>query len=361
MKKYIETPLIYNYSNISNNDIKGMANLYLKSKSKNIGNYNCPSCSHKSDLVLYKKDDILFDNSIMHHMIEHNYKPKREILQKIKRNNKIKINATFTKEKNHQKFILERNQILILDSLMNYGKDKLYHVKKKDYRYSEHSGLLDFDKHSLEKILISGKTNRQDKDDPDILLPQNMQDALDYEFMFHTHPPTPYPGARAKVGILYEFPSISDIFHFIEHYNIGETQGSLIIAPEGMYLIHSTTGDDKIIKSNKQQNNEQQHNKQLQNEQEQNEHQIYKDLVFNTFDIQSDAIKKYGKDFEKNNIFYDNVMIDFKYINDFNKILKKYLDNQIYIEYIPRKKDSNGNYIIDKLIIELKPIEKKNL
>lgn len=339
MKKYIETPLIYNYSDISKSRINGMANLFLNSKSKEIGNYNCPSCTHKSNLVLYKNNDLLFDNSIVHHMVEHNYKPKREILQKMKKSNRIKINATFTKEKQYNKFILDRNQILILDSLMNYGKDKLYYGKKKDFRYSEHAGLLDFDKHSLEKVLISGKTNRQDKDDPDILLPQNMPDALDYEFMFHTHPPTPYPGARAKVGILYEFPSISDIFHFIEHYNIGETQGSLVVAPEGMYIIHSKSGNEKILI--------------------QHENDVYKNLVNETFDIQLNAIKEYGKDYENNTIFYEKVVIDFKYINDFNKILKKYLDDQIYIEYIPRKKDKNGNYIIDKLTIELKAIEKK--
>jgi len=339
MKKYIETPLIYNYSDISKSHVKSIANLYLDSKSKIIGNYQCPSCIHKSDLILYKNKNILFDNSMMHHMVEHNYKPKREILQKMKKYNNIRINATFIKEKHSQKYVLERNQILILDSLMNYGKDKLYHGKKKDSRYSEHAGLLDFDKHSLEKILISGKTNRQDKDDPEILLPQNMPDALDYEFMFHTHPPTPFPGARAKIGILYEFPSISDIFHFIEHYNNGETQGSLVVAPEGMYIIHSKTNDDKIL---------------LENERE-----TYKNLTNESFDIQLDAIKIYGRDFEHNNKFYEQVMIDFKPINNFNEILKKHLDNQIYVEYIPRKRDTNGNYIIDKLTIELKSIEKK--
>jgi len=316
-----------------------MANLFLNSKSKEVGNYNCPSCTHKSQLVLYKNNDLLFDNSLVHHMVEHNYKPKREILQKMKKSNKIKINAMYTKEKHSHKFILNKNQILILDSLMSFGK--IYSDKKDNYRYSEHAGLLDFDKHSLQKILISGKTNRQDTDDPEILLPQNMPDALDYEFMFHTHPPTPYAGARAKNGILYEFPSISDIFHFIEHYNIGETQGSMIIAPEGIYIIHSTTGEDKINIENPD--------------------KIYNKLVSESFDIQHEAINKYGIDFEKNQKFFTDVINDFKFINDFNKLLKKYLDDQIYVEYVPRKKDQSNNYTVDKLIIELKPIElKKN-
>uniref|UniRef100_A0A6C0H1X6 Uncharacterized protein n=1 Tax=viral metagenome TaxID=1070528 RepID=A0A6C0H1X6_9ZZZZ len=340
MNKYIDPPLIYNSSNLSKDRIKGIVNLFFKSKSKDVGIYNCPSCSFKSNLTLYKNKNILFDNSMLHHVIEHNYKPDKIILNRIKKTHKIKINATFTKEKQFHKFILDRNQIFILDSLMNIGKEKVYIDKSKNFRYSEHAGLLDFDHTELEKILISGKTNRQDRDDPEILLPQNMKEALDYEFMFHTHPPTPYPGARAKVGVLYEFPSISDIFHFIEHYNIGETQASLIIAPEGFYIIHSKTGENKIeIKDEKF---------------------SYKNLVNGSFEIQNNAIEKYGKNFENNNKFYDEVINDKKFINQFNNLLKKYLDDQIYIEYIARIKDSNGNYIINKLIIELKSIERKN-
>jgi hypothetical protein len=276
-------------------------------------------------------------------MVEHNFKPPDELINKLKvksnqkRNTKIKIKATFKKENHLDTFVLDRNQLLILDGLMNYGKDKMYSDKKKHFRYSEHAGLLDFNHHGLEKILVSALTNRQDRDDPDILLPQNMPDALEYEFMFHTHPPTPYPGARAKAGVLFEFPSISDIYHFIEHYNVGETQGSMIIAPEGIYIIHSTTGEDKIAYNDGK--------------------EIFKNLVTESFEIQTEAIQKYGIDYEKNDKFYTTVLTDFKYINDFNKMLKKYLDNQIYVEYIPRIKDGSGNYIIDKLTIKLKPIE----
>jgi hypothetical protein len=61
MKKYINIPLIYEYSDVSKDDIKGLANLYLKSKSKEIGNYACPSCKYNDNLTLYKKDDIYFD------------------------------------------------------------------------------------------------------------------------------------------------------------------------------------------------------------------------------------------------------------------------------------------------------------
>jgi hypothetical protein len=339
MKKYIEAPLIYNYSDINKNHVNGLTNLYLRSKSKEIGNYKCHSCSFNSSHILYKKDDVLFDNSLIHHMVEHNYKPHPIIESKMKRSKHIKIKASYIKEGKSTKFILERNQLIILDNLMYSGKSRDYIDKNKNFRYSEHAGLLDFDKHSLEKILISGKTNRQDRDDPEILLPQNMPDALDYEFMFHTHPPTPYPGARAKNGILYEFPSVSDIYHFIEHYNKGETQGSMVISPEGIYIIHSTSGNNVInIPS---------------------DDKIFNKIISDTYKIQSEAISEHGSEYLNNDNFFKNVISDHKYIKKFNGILKKYLDDQIYVEYIARKKDKSGNYVIDKLILDLKPIEPK--
>ena len=84
-------------------------------------------------------------------------------------------------------------------------------------------------------------------------------------------------------------------------------------------------------------------------------------MINESFEIQHEAINKYGVDYENNTKFYTDVINDFKYINDFNKLLKKYLDDQVYVEYIPRKKNELNNYTIDKLIIELKPIQKKNI
>ena len=75
-----------------------------------------------------------------------------------------------------------------------------------------------------------------------------MIDAVDFEYMFHTHPATPYPGARINEGILYEFPSVSDLFHLIDHHNDGITQGSMIITPEGMYIIKCIDNTKKIMK-----------------------------------------------------------------------------------------------------------------
>ena len=61
-----------------------------------------------------------------------------------------------------------------------------------------------------------GNTNRVDKGDSEIYMPNNVDDMYNYEYMFHTHPPTPKPGGRADVGIMYELPSIGDLLHFID-------------------------------------------------------------------------------------------------------------------------------------------------
>ena len=107
----------------------------------------------------------------------------------------VKYNKTYLK--------LARNQIFILDALMKHGSYKRYvdPDNKTIFRYSEHAGILDFDNQGLERVIISGNTSLIDIDDNDIYFPNNMLDMFDYEYMFHTHPPTDGLGGRAKDGI----------------------------------------------------------------------------------------------------------------------------------------------------------------
>ena len=118
----------------------------------------------------------------------------------------------------------------ILDALLYHGSDKkLYQYKNKFY-YSEHFGLFDFNKDKLESIVIDANTNRIDEGDDSILMPtSNRKDLKDFEYIFHTHPPEQNkPGGRAIDGILYEFPSISDLYHFIYYHNYGNINGSIV-------------------------------------------------------------------------------------------------------------------------------------
>lgn len=232
-----------------------------------------------------------------------------------------------------------QNQLQILDDLMNSGGDKKYIDSHNKLRFSEHSGLMDFDKTQLERIIVSGKTNREDSDDTEILLPQNMEDALDYEYIFHTHPPTPYPGARVSQGVLYEFPSISDLYHFAYHYNEGNVQGSFIMAPEGAYIIRMKSNVKYIdFPSAKKEEK----------------------MADIQFKIQDKAIAKYGKDFahHRQDIFFKEVAQDTTYIEYFNKLVREYFHPEMQVLYKPREFDKKtGKWIIKNLSLKVNPVE----
>ena len=144
-----------------------------------------------------------------------------------------------------------------------------------------------------------------------------MIEAFDYEYMFHTHPPTPKPGGRANEGILYEFPSISDMFHFIDHYNDGNIQGSIVLAAEGIYVIRSykIPLDQKIIILDQS--------------------KVINELEHKYIELEHKAIKKYGIKFTTN-YFYSKIAQNKKFIGEFNNTIRKY---NIEIAYYPRIKN----------------------
>ena len=179
------------------------------------------------------------------------------------------------------------------------------------------------------------KGNIDDNDDQ-IFLPQNIKEMLDYEYIFHTHPPTPSIGKRIKNdNVLYEFPSIQDIIHFIEHSNYGVTQGSIVMAPEGMYIIRKKKFNNKKIIIDKN----------------------TFETKFNDFwfDIQVDAITKYGYKFSEN-FFYEKIAQNKYFINKINKELEKF---NLIIKYYPRSKDKNNNWVVNDVYIEVFPVEPK--
>nr|QFG73771.1 MAG: hypothetical protein [Megaviridae environmental sample] len=129
------------------------------------------------------------------------------------------------------------NQWNIMDALFTHGSDKKY-IKGDNQHTSEHAGILDFNMTSLERVMVSTNVTRLTKDD-DIFMPHDIHNAIDYEYMFHTHPFT--SNRIKKDGIVYDFPSWLDLGHFIYHYERGKTQGSIIIAREGVYIIKGRT------------------------------------------------------------------------------------------------------------------------
>lgn len=239
---------------------------------------------------------------------------------------------------NKKRYIkIKRNQLLILDALLNDGGfDKKYIDKKNMVRYSEHSGHLGFNSSTIDRIIVSALTNREDADDTDILLPHNLYDTYEYKYFFHTHPPTPYPGGRAKDGILYEFPSISDIFHFIDHYNSGNTIGSIVVTAEGYYIIYPKTFDIKKIK----------YDIELEDE-------IFEYLENEITNIQKKALNKYGSDFTIDH-FYKNIAKDTNFLKMYNKMLSKYLGNQLKVILKTRQYDNlSKTWIIKQLYLPI--------
>jgi len=249
--------------------------------------------------------------------------------------------------KHHKRYFkLNYNQLQILDSLMESGGQiKRYMDKSQNLRYSEHFGLLDFNKTNLEKIIVSGKTTREDNNDLEILLPMDMPDIKDYEYMFHTHPPTPFPGSRISDGILYEFPSISDIYHFADHFNSGETQGSLVITPEGIYIIRAIEGIKKINYPN---NNK-----------------IFNDLMYGVLKIQKLAIEKYNlkKSDSKQldlKLFYEDIAQNNEFLKMFNNLITDKWGLQIKIYLKPRKYNEKlKKWVINSLLLPVSAYELK--
>ena len=239
---------------------------------------------------------------------------------------------------NKKKYIkIKQNQLLILDALLNDGgRIKKFIDKSNILRFTEHSGHFGFNGSSIDRIIVSAQTSREDSDDIDILLPNNLYDTYEYEYFFHTHPPTPFIGSRAVHGILYEFPSVADIFHFIDHYNNGKTIGSVVIAPEGIYIIYPKRFSIKKIE----------YDTNIENE-------IFQELNNSSLQIQELAIKKYSDSFSED-FFYETIAQDTTFIRLFNKKINKLLNNQIKIIVKHRSKDLLTNkWIIKQLYLPI--------
>lgn len=320
-------------------DIKKHFILYEKPRS-------CLLCGKKNITTkrFYNKD-IMWEDGLIHYIKKHYIEPsmkfkifvyQNNILKKLERTNinRIKNKKEYFTIKQIQRqnidyVVITKNQLHILDALMIHGGfNKKYEDNIKNMNiYSEHAGTLDFDNNRLSKIIVSGKTNRIDTFDDEIYLPSDMEEMLNYEYIFHTHPPTPRPGGRVEDGVLYEFPSIGDIYHFIDHHNCGNVIGSLIITAEGLYNIRKKTHDTKNIVIND-------------------------DLLFKNYQkifkkVQDNSIKKYGTKFT-NNYFFSTIAQDNKYINDVNDVLNKF---NIHIDFYSRKKDGSNMWYIDTVFL----------
>lgn len=225
--------------------------------------------------------------------------------------------------------LLNTNGINILDGLYEVGSNQIYIEKNKNMseskisRFSEHSGFIYFDKNKVSNISVI-TNSRVDSTDPLIFMPANCLEALKVNYIYHTHPKTPYIGSRIKVGIIYEFPSISDIIHFIEHHNNGKLLGSIIIAPEGIYIIRKNNFDRNQIHIDYDI---------MIPDLEEIFMECYNDSYSKYTKINYDELKINGEIKLPDNFFYEKISINYKYINKINKVLEKY---DLFIDYYAR-------------------------
>lgn len=301
---------------------------------------NCLLCGKQgvsTKRYIYK--NVIWEDGLSHYISVHNIEPSsafktfiygNKIDQRLINRLNRGLKGTKIKKDNNIYIKIEKNQLLILDALMTHGgyNEKYFYDTENNFKFSEHAGMLDFEGDKLMKIIIMCDTQRIDDDDSDIYLPgDNLFEMKNYEYIFHTHPPTPIPGGRVNGGILYEFPSFGDICHFVENHNAGNVIGSLVVASEGLYNIRCI--DPKIKRIN-----------------------LDEDALYNAFlnvfdDVQTRAIKKHGKNFTSN-YFFEHIAQDYSFIKDFNKLLNGY---KLHIDFYARKKNTKNNWILDDIFL----------
>lgn len=295
----------------------------------------CKLCDKSYSTGTYKLDRYVWEDNLTHYIEVHNIKPPEDFVDFIffsKFNNILKFESRIIKDSGKKYIKINKNQLLILDALLEHGgyNQKYADLKNKNiFRYSEHSGLFDFNSNKLQKILVLGNTTRVDKGDNEIFMPNNVEDMFNYEYMFHTHPPTPKPGGRAEYGILYELPSIGDILHFIDHFNDGKISGSIVITSEGLYNIRSRTYTEDKIKID--------------------EDKLFFDYNKISRKIQETSLKKYGTKFTDKE-FYGKIAQDKDLINTINSVLNEF---EMHIDYIPRILNEKNNWVLDSIYLPI--------
>ncbi|QGR53936.1 hypothetical protein [Moumouvirus maliensis] len=286
----------------------------------------CNKCSTKK---LYQLGNIIWNNNLIHKIVKHKKYPSEyfinAIINTIYHKNTI-INPPIcisSKNVNTFKYIpLHYNKLLIIDALMKQGSYPRYLLSKsrtnptKKYIYSEHWGVISVKNNIVNNIIVSTESSRVDMVDSDIFLPTNNDFFNDYAFLFHTHPYALTYGSRVKDGILYEFPSANDIYNFIKYRNEGKAQASIIIAPEGIYVIRQI----------------------IYNKNHDLDVKYFPYINKFTLKLEKIAIKNLRENINKvsdPDFFHEKVGSNFKYVNLYNKYLEPH---NIFIEYYPRHK-----------------------
>lgn len=222
---------------------------------------------------------------------------------------------------------LSRNQLMILDGLFHQGSIASYEDEQHRNKFSEHSGYLILKDDSIDKIVTFADSSRIDSGDPSIFLPKNQPDMGQYPFLFHTHPITGNVDEQFSRGVLYEFPSPGDLANFAHYSNSCLLYGSIVIAPEGMYVIRKDDFQKKIVTNPG----------------------VITKLQREIDAIEKEAIGYYRNKREKllNRGDYYHLMLgrNVEYIAKYNDLIKSL---NLFVEYYPRIK-SGDNWVLTRV------------
>ncbi len=331
MKDYI-----YTNSSLVLNKIDKLINL---SETKSIEE-KCHICNFYSKTEYkYSSDgkNIVFTDLDKHLLLEHNL-IELSLYEKI---SKTKLDFTY------EYIQLTTNNINVIDGLYEDGSKQKYLEPNKniytseDCLYSEHYGAIEYVQNKVDNFKVYTEM-RIDKEDPSIYLPKVRNDLCSFNYIFHTHPKTPYLGSRVKYNLLYEFPSIADIVHFVDNHNQGKLLGSLVLAPEGVYLIHKYIFNREPIKI---------------------DYFIFIDeLDYELRECYLDSKKEYSKlNYKKlmrnneikipDSYFYNDISKNFNYVNRINLLLSRY---DLFIDFYPRiKLNKSKNWILPDIYLPI--------
>lgn len=216
---------------------------------------------------------------------------------------------------------LTNHALHAIDALWSQGSAPRYEYQNR-YIYSEHSGVLSVDDKRIDKVITLTNSTRIDPNDDGIYLPNNNDEFNDYYYMFHTHPNT----NRLDEGIIYEFPSASDIYNFVTYYDTGKTQASVIVCPEGMYVIRPLKYIDKYDLSDN--------------------HYFEINSMINRLEQKAAKLLKRVKD---KNTFHKYVSQNTSAIQAYNNFVAKF---NLYVEYYPRVY-VNGEWVLRTVYLPL--------
>ncbi|MEM0354119.1 MAG: hypothetical protein QXW79_00920 [Thermoplasmata archaeon] len=286
----------------------------------------CEKCVIKR---CYQIGNIIWPDNIEHRINEHKLYPSEYFINtilNIRIINGYILNPPIVLDPSIIKYFryipLHHNKLLILDALMKQGSQPRYEYNGQ-YVYSEHYGVLTVKDFTIDNIIVS-TDGRIDSGDDKIILPSNNNLMKEHEYIFHTHPNSSIIGGRIEEGVIYEFPSANDIINFVKYHYNGRVQASIIISPEGMYVIRPIIFGFRPDISN----------------------EFFRSLEQFILKLEKLAIKKFNsfRPFMNDpNFFHPRIGQDFRYIELYNKYINS---ANLFVEYYPRKK-KNGEWCLE--------------